>query len=633
MRHQIILLGLLCLLALLLGGGVMTAHFHSIDEVALFTAAVNLSTTGEPHTNQLGDALWSIRPGEEVVMRGEEGTLFTKKSPLMILALWPLVKLGQTINFLSPQQAALLFGPLALALTTLLFVWLSQLMRFDIIVATVGALLLLLATMVWPYAQTIFGEWLATLGILLILGGWLLLKQTAIQRPWVAPFVIGSGATLCVGGNVVYLILAALLGVALCWTLFQQHGRQWPHYVAPLSAFALPLVLLALGLLFYNHIRFGNPFTTGYRLTPGQEGFTTPLWWGVLGLLISPARGLIWYAPPVILAIFGFRASYRRLPQLTILIVIITLFHLLAFGSWWEWWGGYGWGPRFLLPLVAPLLLIGLPAVETAVNGRWSARLALTALLFSGLAVQVAGLTINSNIYEQQLDALAPAPAAQFLWYHHDPTLVYDIAASPIVWHWQQLLLQEQAWQISWWSSPSQTDSVLMANLTAASRSGDVLLSLASTLQTDFLNEAQRLPPVYGLPVNLPATDPLAQQLFHHALEDAQRVWLITWYGTGDPANFYEAQLRQNWGSLSDYWQGDWRVALLAAPPEKLRPYTVTGTVGPLTLAHLATAVDEQQLFVQLTWQTAASLPPNLVSYVHLVDSNGQIVAQQDRPP
>ena len=178
---------LLALAAFALGVLVMTAHFHSVDEVALFTTAVNLTTSGELHSNQLGYALWSIRPGEEVVMRGPDGDIFTKKSPLMIIALAPLVALGQSLPFLTTQQTALLFGPLALALTAVLFFWLGRELRFSQGAVLWGVVLLVVSTMLLPYAQTVFGEWLATIGLLLAVLSWVQLETHT--RPWLpAPY-------------------------------------------------------------------------------------------------------------------------------------------------------------------------------------------------------------------------------------------------------------------------------------------------------------------------------------------------------------------------------------------------------------------------------------------------------------
>ncbi|MCA9981078.1 MAG: hypothetical protein KDD89_09595, partial [Anaerolineales bacterium] len=497
-----------------------------------------------------------------------------------------------------------------------------------------GVVLLVVSTMLLPYAQTVFGEWLATIGLLLAVLSWVQLETQTQTRPWLPALGMGVGAALAVGANLVYLLLAALLGLLLLWQLWPRLQKNWPRYIAPVAAFALPLLLLGLGLLAYNAARFGNPFTTGYRLTPGQEGFTTPLWWGALGLLVSPARGLIWYAPPVLLALGGAMPFYRRAPRLSGLLTAVCLFHLTLFGLWWEWWGGYGWGPRFLLPLVPLLLLMGLPVVQAAADGsRWS-QVAVVSVLVLGTAVQVAGVAINSNDYEQELDALHPAPADQFLWYHHDPALVYDVGASPLVWHWREILGGTRPWQTGWWSAVPLPARDLRQQIAAESQPGDVVLSLAPELQPALLESAPQLPPVYGLPINLPAADALAQALFAHATADAERVWLVTWYGAGDTNNFYEAQLRQTWGSVRDEWVGEWRVVLLASPPEELVAHEVTAEFGEIGLRGVNTAVDDDnnQLFVQLSWQLDSPPPPDLVSFVHLVDADGQLIAQQDRP-
>ncbi|KAB2960950.1 MAG: hypothetical protein F9K18_10925, partial [Thermoanaerobaculia bacterium] len=109
----------------------------------------------------------------------------------------------------------------------------------------------------------------------------------------------------------------------------------------------------------YNAVRFGSPFETGY----GEEAtrFTTPLGLGLAGLLVSPGKGLIWYAPPLLLALFGLRALGRRRPEVVALLLAMSVGPLLLSSAYYQWHGGGAWGPRLLVPLL-PLWL--LPAGE-----------------------------------------------------------------------------------------------------------------------------------------------------------------------------------------------------------------------------------------------------------------------------
>ena len=102
----------------------------------------------------------------------------------------------------------------------------------------------------------------------------------------------------------------------------------------------------------YNWARFANPFVFGQ---PYAFSFASiPI--GVAGLLVSPGRGLIWYCPPVIVAIFGlWKAARGRSLEALSIAALFTAF--LALHSFWTAWsGGWSWGPRFLLPVLPGLM-------------------------------------------------------------------------------------------------------------------------------------------------------------------------------------------------------------------------------------------------------------------------------------
>jgi hypothetical protein len=122
----------------------------------------------------------------------------------------------------------------------------------------------------------------------------------------------------------------------------------------PLAVYLAPSLLATLGLLYFNFIRFGSLGETGYS----QEiSFRAP-WIGAFGLLFSPGRGLFIYAPLLWLLFFGLRPAWRRLPRPYFwLIAAVCLGYWLFYGAWFAWGGTWGWGPRFLLPVLPPLML------------------------------------------------------------------------------------------------------------------------------------------------------------------------------------------------------------------------------------------------------------------------------------
>jgi hypothetical protein len=135
-------------------------------------------------------------------------------------------------------------------------------------------------------------------------------------------------------------------------------------WLASLAAFG-PRTALLSGLfalapvaahLAYSRFYFGSLLATGY----GREAIDGWTGTGWLGLLISPGRGLMLYAPCLAfaaVALFRERELIDRRVSLLLAGAVAAL--LLVMGRWWCWWGGGSPGERMLSD-VAPLWGVGL---------------------------------------------------------------------------------------------------------------------------------------------------------------------------------------------------------------------------------------------------------------------------------
>ncbi|MEK6573854.1 MAG: hypothetical protein AABZ58_06010, partial [Chloroflexota bacterium] len=137
---------------------VSASHFHMIDEGSMFVTAVNIVDRGEFHTNQLGWAQWSDRPGNQIGFAADAGDVFSKKSPLVIALMTPLVAVGRLIPGLSLIQATLLLGPIFTALTAALIYGFARDLDYSRLAGTAAALVFLLGTMALMYSKTVLGE-------------------------------------------------------------------------------------------------------------------------------------------------------------------------------------------------------------------------------------------------------------------------------------------------------------------------------------------------------------------------------------------------------------------------------------------------------------------------------------------
>jgi hypothetical protein len=164
--------------------------------------------------------------------------------------------------------------------------------------------------------------------------------------------------------------------------------------------------------LLVNTLRFGAPWQSGYV----GEGFSTPLFAGVYGLLFSTGRGLLVYSPLLIAVPMVLGRFFRYRPLLALVIVETFVLKLLLFGQWWSWQGGWSWGSRFLLPAV-PLLFLSLNELFLTIRRRPGVIRALVAgLIALGLFVQLVGVLSNPNRFGNDLFTIVRGEENQFLF-------------------------------------------------------------------------------------------------------------------------------------------------------------------------------------------------------------------------
>jgi len=221
------------------------------------------------------------------------------------------------------------------------------------------------STPLWFYGRTFFTEpWLA---------GALIGAVWAIQRRRMVVAGLLLGAALVIKEQ-------ALLPALFIWG-FAAWRCGWRHSVGLLPGFVLAGALfVARNLLLYGSswIDFPQRFQRGEVVE------------GILGLAIDPARGLLWFAPVVVLGVLLLPGS-RRPPGALLAAACFTAFYLLN-ASWIDWRGGSGFGPRLLVPVLPLLALPVAFAWRERSRSPWL-RLALCLLAAAGIAVEVVAIS------------------------------------------------------------------------------------------------------------------------------------------------------------------------------------------------------------------------------------------------
>lgn len=234
------------------------------------------------------------------------------------------------------------------------------------------------ATSAWAYSRTFLSEPLS--GLCLLAAAYCVTRWRTGGPAWL--WLGGAIAGFSLHVHALNLVFApCLLGYALAVGGWRRRG--------PIGA-ALAFAALAGLLLLGQWLRFGDPLETG-RFGHYSE-FVAP-WEGLAAQLIAPGRSLLLYSPALILGLFGWAALRRRLPAVTWFVVAVVAVRWLAISTRSDWFGGWGVGPRHLVPVI-PVAMLGfaaacerVPTWKAGARRLWWGGLAAAMLLSLHLAL------------------------------------------------------------------------------------------------------------------------------------------------------------------------------------------------------------------------------------------------------
>ena len=384
------------------------------DGWAMFATAENLVRRGAIDMDQL---LWT---GLQQGTPGREGHLYSRKSPALSLFSVPLVWLGLKLPGASPVKTALLFNAIiASASCALLYLFCCELGYQDH-EALALSLILGMATPLWPYAKTFFSEPLIGLGLL---GAAYFLTRLKISKQMLYAALAGASLALVLMAKFIFV---AFLPLYAWLKLRFEPNVCCRKRLLDWIAFLAPLAVAATFIVIWNWLRYGNPFNTGYL---PEESFSAVWWQGILGLTISPGKGLIWYAPVFFLLPAVWPQFHSRHREISLLIITLLVGNVLLFGKWFMWHGGDCWGPRFLVPLL-PLLVM--PLIETSKNPRL--HIPALALTLIGFTIQLPGVFVPFGLYRELLETKGiPIYATESF---------FNLGLSPLVLSWSLLRVE-----------------------------------------------------------------------------------------------------------------------------------------------------------------------------------------------
>jgi hypothetical protein len=248
----------------------------------------------------------------------------------------------------------------------------------------IAGVAVVLATPLWGYAGSDFSEPLQAALVALGLAALGAYREAPSRR---AAFLAGLLAgSLPLVKSLLWIVAVPLLAVAARPRAAEAakptkggRAKRLPRPPSFLPALALGAAVPAALWLALELVRFGGPFG-GY---PGED-FSYPFLTGLLRLTLFPNKGILVYAPFVLLAIPGFFALRRRDPALALGAGIAALAVLASASAWWAWDGQAAWGPRLVLPALPLVFVAGSLSLDSGAPWRRA-----------GLALAVAGVLVN----------------------------------------------------------------------------------------------------------------------------------------------------------------------------------------------------------------------------------------------
>ena len=493
------------------------AGYDASEGVNHYVLAQNIVRTG---------SLGMDQNPSTVYMTGPDGRRYSMHEIGNALTMLPWIMAGNAIARLAGDRLDLdradrlsaflicLNGPLELAAMCTAFLWiLVRRFAFSTATAMRACVALAFGTTLFPYSKLAYDGLL--LSVLLV--GALACAWAFDERPrmWLAAL---SGFFLAFG--VITKIPGLFFIPAIVWCLAAAAWRarsSWADVAKVLAAMGVPLLAAAVWQAYYNALRTGDPWlppvltgrSASYHTFHGAHFFSA-----LAGVLVSPGKSIFFYSPPLLLGVAGWWLMYRGRRRDALLLAGFVLPFFFWQCSWKYWTGDWGWGPRYFLLIVAPLMIPAAFWVDRATRAK---RLIWAIVLAWGMLIQAAAVWNN---WEYRFAVLVDSghTEAQMIW---SPRYNLWVDAILNVGRNLERMGGRRAWDVLPGSSPLHTRAVNTINVwwlntPFSSRGQAVLLAgIAMLVLFDFFlwrrileNPSRKLQALNALPDERPLLAP-----------------------------------------------------------------------------------------------------------------------------
>lgn len=673
-----------------------SGQIHAVDE-AYMLAVTESFGKGRLDVNQIAFLQWGSGRLDDLSRVGTlvpSGDVFCKKGIGVSLLALPLLWSSSVFPWVGAVHATLLTNAILTALTGgILFTYLLSL-GFSLRTSLACSLVFGLGTLAWPYARWFFSEPATAMGLLLALYGCSLFHRASAFRP---AFLCGLGSGIAIFASPASIIVLPILlgGLVSSAILTGRKDRRWCRFWRSIGGWWTGLAGPLIVVLIYNWLRFEFPWDTGWHLS--IQNFNLPLYKGLLGLLVSPARGLLFYSPVLLLMLPGLFIGYGEHKFACSLITIIFGIYLGFYAKWEAWHGGWSWGPRYLVP-VLPLTIVPIAEVWEFISTKRSMRGYVLVLLLVIISIFVQMVSVGGNYIDVEFALRNEFSAQGDEWFYRGREVLFNLAKSPLVLQAQNILQGHLDWSwIVWgrvdgltlgvsvlgliagmailWSayaSPQKFRTIafstslvlllsalivvtratarpfyntepdgrldVLSHVVRNNESGDALISVVPYLYELMMDRYPNLPPVYGLPRDQ-KEHPETLRLLEQAVRRHSRLWFLSvWTHPADSNNRTELWLTTHAFPLNTWEFGGYRLTLFIAPTEPESNIFAGVTFADLFRLErfaISRKSREQSTILQLTleWRSLRSMDKDYQIFVHAYDQRGRLVGQADHSP
>lgn len=302
-------------------------------------------------------------------------------------------------------------------INTLLIVIISRKLNANLYASILAGLIFLFASNALSYALT-FTQHHASVFFILTSILLVLAKRTAAKNLLLG-VTIGAAILIDIPNLLLMLPVVGYAFLSLIRTKKSDDGKQVRIIFNP------SLVMIIIGALpfaflfgWYNHHLTGSytlapqfvGMTKDFRDTTLEEKLepeTQTRHFRVLEahrlpnsmsvLISSHDRGIIYFSPIVLLALFGAKPFLKSKRKAAYLLAFLIATTFLVYGMWADPWGGWAFGPRYLIPAIAFACVFLSFAISSYGKKIWFIALFIPLLAYS-ITVNLAGALTTTQL-------------------------------------------------------------------------------------------------------------------------------------------------------------------------------------------------------------------------------------------